>query len=429
MLSYISQNQISENLYMQAIPKIIPSYFKLFLTLMIIMISHGLFAQEASTYDEAIIYGDKLLKESRLMDSKAYYQQALKLKPGDEYAKEQIQVIIESMKSAMAAEDEYYDIIDIADELFDQNKVGAAIIKYKEALQIIPNDEYAKEKIREIEDFQTREKEKIDSFNRAMEAGKVFLADKKFDEAIEQFRTATEIFPDNETPLTELSKARSQKEEFLTRESKFNEKFEEAERYLLIKKYAESLELFKESQKIMPENQKAQAKIDELVPLAEKEAKYNRLIGTADEYYINQDFVSAQKEYKTASELWPEKNYPGDMILKITEKLNSQKEDLENNYNKYVFSGDSLMDLSEYSLAKGKYNLARNLKPEESYPQDKIAEIDGIFAMEQETFEENYRRTIAIADSALNARSYNLAKVKFQDAQELLRLSEYKPLN
>lgn len=418
-MNYIAQTITSDRLQMQDINKIRLTLGKVIATLLITFISFAVFGQEAKTYDEAIIYGDKLLKESRLMDSKAYYQQALKLKPADEYARAQIQIIINRMQSAMSAEDEYYDIIDVADELYDQNKVGAAILKYKEALKILPNDEYALEKIREIEDFQNRERERIDSFNKAMEAGKVLLADLKFDEAIEQFKTAAEIFPENGTPITELSKARSQKEEYLARESRFNEKFEEAERYLLIKKYAESLELFKEAQKIMPEKRETQAKIDQLIPLADKAATYNRLIETADEYYIDQDFISAQKEYTAAAELWPEKSYPGDMILKITEKLEGQKQDLDNNFDRYVFSGDSLMNLNEYALAKGKYNLALNLKPDESYPKNKINEIDAIFEEEQKAFEENYNNLITSADDAFNSKSYNQAKALYQQALEI----------
>ena len=376
-------------------------------------------SQEATTYDEAIIYGDKNIKTSSLMDAKAYYQQALKLKPGDDYAKSQISVIVDKMKMAMAIEDEYYDIIDFADELYDQNKLTQAVSEYNKALKIIPNDEYALARIREIREFEYREKEKIDNFNKAMETGKVYLSDEDFGKAIEQFTIAAEIFPSKELPITELSRTRNLQKEFDQKEALFELKYDEAERYLLIKNYSESLKLFRDAQKIIPDNVKAIDKITLLIPLAQKEITFNVLIENADEYYISQDFISAQREYIAASKAWPEKSYPRDMILKINEKLESEKQDIDNNFNNYVISGDSLMISNEYALALGKYNLALNLKPNNSYPKKKIAEIEGIYAENKKAFEINYNKMISSADSAFSKGAYAYAKVGYETALEL----------
>ncbi len=169
----------------------------------------------------------------------------------------------------------------------------------------------------------------------------------------------------------------------------------------------------------MPEDERAIKKINMLIPLAEKDSKFNKIIEKADEYYIAQDFINAQKEYTIANELWPEKSYPGDMIAKINEKLEGEKEDLENNYNQYITSGDSLMTTEEYALALGKYNLALNLKPGEDYPTGKIGEIDAIFENQRKAFEENYDQMISSADSAFDAGSLNIARSKYETALEV----------
>ena len=408
-----------ENLLMKipANRSLLSSKFLLVITLLFIL--NSAIAQQATTYDEAITYGDKNMKTSSLLDAKAYYQQALKLKPGDDYAKTQISVIVDKMKMVMAVEDEYYDIIDFADELYNQNKLSQAVSEYSKALNIIPNDEYALSQIREIREFEYREKEKIDNFNKSMEAGKIYLSDEEFDRAIEQFKFAAEIFPSKELPITELSRAQDLQKEYARKEALFDAKYEEAERYLLIKNYSKSLKLFREAQKIMPDILKANDKINQLVPLAQKEITFNVLIENADEYYISQDFISAQREYMAASEVWPEKNYPSDMILKINEKLESEKQDIDNNFNNYVLSGDSLMTSKEYALALGKYNLALNLKPDNSYPKEKIAEIEEIYAENKKAFEMNYSKMIASADSAFSKGAYAYAKLSYETALEL----------
>lgn len=382
-------------------------------------------AQQATTYDEAIIYGDRLYNKSELLNAKAYYQQALKIKPGDEYANGKIAVIVEKMKTAMAAEDEYYDLVDYADELYDRNKLNEAIAQYNLALKIIPNDEYALTKVREIRDFKNSEKEKIESFDKAIEAGKYYITIDEYDNAIASFREAASIFPGKDAPITELNNANNLKSEYEQKEVIFNQKIEEAERYLLIKNYVEALNLYTEADLVLPKNEAAKIKINELTPLAEKQKKYNIEVEKADEFYIAKDFISARKQYMAASELWPEKNYSADMVEKIDDKLKDERKNLEKNYNTYITGGDSLMNLKEYSQALGKYNLALNLKPDENYPKLKVKEIEAVYEEERKAFEANYNIMISGADSAFNSGLFNIARDKYQTALEVKPDDEY----
>ncbi|MFK5856961.1 MAG: hypothetical protein QM503_12590 [Bacteroidota bacterium] len=399
---------------------------KVFIALVVLLfMGTSTFAQQITSYDEAIKLGDKHYKNSELLNAKGYYQQALKIKPKDEYAKSKVSLIVEQMKSAMAAEDEYYDLVDLADELYEKNDLDKAISKYHEALKIIPNDEYALTKVREIIAFQTSEKDKIDSFNKAMEAGKVYVADKEYDKAIMSFTEAASIFPGKDGPLTELSNTNSLKADYEQREVIFNDKLDEASKYLLIKNYVEAVKIYNEADKIFPESELAKKKIAEISPLASIQKKYNIQVEKADELYISKDFISARQQYQTAATLWPEKNYPIDMIGRIDEKLAEGRKDLDNNYILYVNLGDSLFSIKEYSLALAEFNLASNLKPSEDYPKTKLAEIDAFFVGQRKAFEANYGIMITSADSSFNAGMYNIAKGKYETALEVKPEDEY----
>ena len=377
------------------------------------------FAQKVTTYDEAIIFGDNSYAKANLLDAKAYYQLAIKLKPGDDYAKNKILLIVEKMKTARVAEDEYYDIIDLADELYDKNNLVEAIAQYRRALKIIPADEYALTKVREIIKFQTNEKEKIESFGKAMEAGRFYITEKDYDKAINSFREAAGIFPDKDAPISELNVVNNLKAEYEQKLVLVNQKIEEAEKYLMIKNYSEALKIYTEANLILADNEEVMGKITELTPLAENQDKFNKQVEKADEFYIAKDFISARKQYLTAKKLWPEKNYPTDMVEKIDEKLENEKKDLEKNYNQYIVSGDSLMELKEYSQAVGSFNLALNLKPNEAYPKSKLREIDAILAERVKAFEANYDIMISSADSAFNAGLFNIAHDKYKTALEV----------
>ncbi len=398
---------------------IFKSLYKYIAIIVLLFFGFTTIAQNVTTYDEAIIYADNSYAKANLLDAKGYYQLAIKLKPGDDYAKNKILLIVEKMKTALAAEDEYYDIIDLADELYDKNQLVEAILKYRQALQIIPNDEYALTKVREITDFQNNEKEKIESFDKAMEAGRFYITEKDYDKAIKSFREAAGIFPDRDAPINELNIVNSQKAEFEQQVVLFNQKIEEAEKFLLIKNYSEALNIYIEADSILPENEEARKKITELAPLADNQDAYNKQVEKADEFYIAKDFISARKQYLTAKKLWPEKNYPTDMVEKIDEKLENEKKDLDKNYNQYIVGGDSLLELKEYSQALGSFNLALNLKPNEAYPKSKQREIETIFEDRRKAFEANYDIMISRADSAFNAGLFNIAHDKYETALEV----------
>lgn len=406
--------------------KIHKSLFLTILTFIVIILSSiDTYSQEVKTYNEAVIYADRNFKNSQWLDAKAYYQQALKLKPGDSYAQSQINNIVNKMKALMEAEDIYYDIIDHADELYEQNKIDEAISQYNKALEIIPQDEYATTKLHEINDFRIKEKDKIDNFNTAMETGKIYLADGKYDQAVSSFMDAAGLFPDNETPLKLIEQAKEQKTEYLRKEANFNDLITEAERYILTQNYIEALNIFQRADSVLPENTTAKAKIKETETLANKQRSYNRSLKEADEYYISRDFISAKDKYKEAITIWSDKTYPVDMISKIDIALNEGKKDLDNNYLKYVASGDSLLVLKEYDKAKGEYNLALNLKPNEKYPKQKLSEIEVVFAERALAFENDYKQIIASADSAFNTKSYALAKEKYNKALDVKPEDQY----
>ncbi len=381
-----------------------------------IIITSPLFSQQAQTYEEAITLADKNLKENNLLDAKAYYQIALKYKTDDVYANEQIIRIVEMMKTQLSKEDEYYDIIDLADVLYDGMALDKAIEQYRKALQIIPGDEYAKNQIASIEKLQLDQQDKINAFETAMSNGNNLLADQQFEKAIQAFKDAQQIFPDKSMPGDQINLAKSQKETYNANLILFNEQIEEAQRYLLVKNYATALEHFENAYEIFPENEEVNAWIAEVKPKAENQRKYNARVDEADELYISKDFMGAMSKYNEAAELWPENSYPHDMIGKINEQLALQRKDLDKNYNLSIAKADSLLTIEEYTSAQGQYKLALTLKPDEIYPTSKLAEIDAHFAAQRRAFEEDYANLVAKADSLFDARQYTLSADQYEFA-------------
>ena len=79
-----------------------------------------------------------------------------------------------------------------------------------------------------------------------------------------------------------------------------------------------------------------------------------------------------------------------------------------------------MMESKEYDKAKEKYNLAIAIRPDEKYPQDKLRKLNPLFSSGK-TIQESYNKLIAEADDYFNKQEYEQAKIKYQNALK------YKP--
>src|SRR5690606_37573805 len=125
-----------------------------------------------------------------------------------------------------------------------------------------------------------------------------------------------------------------------------------------------------------------------------------------------------------ASGIKPDEKYPKDKIAEIDTiladlaKKEAEEKAKTEQYNAAIAAADNAMNAKKYEDAKAKYNEAIGIKPDEKYPKDKIAEIDSILAdlakkeAEEKAKTEQYNAAIAAADNALNAKKYEDAKDK-----------------
>ncbi|MEJ2594893.1 MAG: tetratricopeptide repeat protein [bacterium] len=398
--------------------------------MLFIMLLFGItvFAQQASTYKEAIAVADQLFEEKKYFDAKSYYQLALKYKSGDEYANKQIEEVVEALKGRMAAEDEYLEVIDLADMLWEESAFDKALEQYKKALEILPDDEYARERVEEINRIKVEEKERMNGFVLAMEQGNQLLTGYKYDEAIAQFEIARSLYPDRSAPSDKIDLAMQLKAENASKLEIFDNEMEEAGRYLLIKNYVVALEHYEKARTLFPDNPEVNDRIDSIREQAQNQLAYNEKVAVADELYISKDYLAAKAAYREAGKVWPENSYPGDMISRIDDQLAEQMKNLEENYRKAVLGADSLLAVKEYEGARAGYNLALTLKPDESYPRIKLREIEDHFAEQKKAFEANYALMINKADSLLNAGNLDAAESEYRFALTIKPEDQY-PVN
>lgn len=107
-----------------------------------------------------------------------------------------------------------------------------------------------------------------------------------------------------------------------------------------------------------------------------KDQQYVRAIAKGDSCYNKQDWNGARENYQHALSLKPLETYPLDRVREIDNKTaNPQRESY---YNSLIKEGDDFMKEGKYIDARKSYRLALDLKPQEKYPQEKLAEIENL---------------------------------------------------
>lgn len=254
------------------------------------------------------------------------------------------------------------------------------------------------------QDAESLKKEQM--FTKFMDAGKLFFEQRKWEDAIAQWNQALQVKPANRDASSHIE---------------------------LAKKEAE---LEKARQSIEQQNERT----------------YKLLLATADSLFTAKNYIDAKNAYAEASRINNKDTYPGNQIREINGLLaeqarvlaekQKQQANLENNYGKLLLQGDHLFNDKEYQKALTIYEEALTLKPQETYPKDRIAKTKAAIeeqklrlAAEQEkqkqeaerrqALQSDYKRLIAEGDAAFQIENYALAKIYYSQADSLHLGEEY----
>lgn len=179
---------------------------------------------------------------------------------------------------------------------------------------------------------------------------------------------------------------------------------------------------------------------------------YQLLLASADSLFLEKQYTTAKTKYQTAQNLQPDDSYPGNRIREIDRLLaqlaqqnaEQQKQiaETEAKYKKILLSADQAMTAKNYEKAIETYQQALALKTTETYPRQKITEAEQALALlrkqqaaaaeqqraEQEKLEKlraKYEAIIAQADKAFHQENYALARQRYMEAQQVGLQEDY----
>ncbi len=378
-------------------------------------------------YKNMIAKADELFGKKNYMSAKSSYADASALKPAEQYPKTKIAEIdklladIASQKSSAEKDQQFKDAVAKADKFFAAKDYDNAKSEYNNALGIKPAEQYPKTKLAEIDKIAAAAqsaKEADEKYKAAIAKGDNAMTTKDYSTAKTSYAEASTLKPAEQYPkqkLTELEtllKNQSAQEQ----NKKYNEALARAAKDVAAKDYATAKSDYQEASGIKPLEQFPKDKIAEMDKLLKTKAykqsagqvadkDYLAAVARGDAAFKENSFANAKVAYNEALTYKPNEQYPKDKLAEIAqiEKARGQAQadkDIQLKYSTAISRGDIAFSKKDYHTAKPAYEEALSYKPSEKYPKDRLKQIADILNSNQTVVQTPKKQKDAPAVSA-----------------------------
>ena len=406
--------------------------------------------KEDSVYNALISEADGLFTGKNWANAEKKYHDALEIKPLEAYPKNQLELIATNLKdeAQQSIKSQYDELIKKGDDNLNQKSYKEALDYFDQANEILPNESYPLDKIREIKRILSDEEEKENNYNLLINQADNQFESENWEKALVTYESAKAIYdrdyPNNQITKinTKLTALRDQQGKDAQNRTAYDNLVKEADQLFSEEKFTESKDKFNQALSLF-ENEfypkkkifEIDAKLKDLNSEKETLEKYNQLITSADQLRDNKKWSEAKKIYGNAFNLIPEKEYPQEQINFINEqmKLETQQE-FKVQYDKLIKAADDQFNTKEYNKAKELYTRARNMNAEDNYPSQRISEIDQILLelasnkLDEERFKANkekYDQIISKANGFRDAEQWEKSKELYIQANKVLPSESY----
>ncbi len=362
--------------------------------------------------------GDKLLKADKLTEARVEYQKALDITPNNAYARQKMQEAEKILADRKASQDNYDKVIEQADQYYINRDFANAQAKYAEALKAKPGARYPTEMLEKTKSGEAQVQTSDERYNVAIGSADNLLAGGNYEAAAISYKSALEIKPNEAYPKTKLAEIDKLVKERTTRKEAYDIAIKNGDQAFDDKKYDLALGHYRNAISLMPYEKYPDTRITEINNLLEKQKLlgdyYQKSITEADRLFNQKLYEDAIKEYTKALELKPKEAYPEQKINEAIAQLALMKS-REENYTLAVANGDKAFSEQKYEDALSAYTQALTLKPNEKYPKDKSDEINRILA-KLKADSQKYETAIANADKAFKAGNLDVALTEYKNA-------------
>lgn len=361
-------------------------------------------ARNLQTYRLLIASGDSLFLLQQYSEARGKYAEARNIKSTETYPIQKIEeidkILLQLAQAEKAAteqkarQERYAGIIREADQAFSAKQYNEAESKYKEALALQVEKEYPESQLKKLAEIRSQEAERMkqeallnDNYNKLIVAADNHFHARSYEKALAVYREAADLKPSENYPKDMIAKTEN------------------------------ALQLARQQAEAEAEKQRQEAQRK-----AELMEKYSRIIAEADIAFKAENYAIARTRYTEADQVGTGLEYPKQQIKAIDGIVNSSKYQQKlAEFKKNREMAEKALQAKNYASARFYYQKASAILP---IDKEKIAaqieEIDKqIEAEHQAAVEKEYRQYITKADQAYQEKSYAIAKFYYQKALDV----------
>jgi tetratricopeptide (TPR) repeat protein len=410
------------------------------------------------SYKAAIGAANTAIAQKSFKQAVDWLQKAVTIKPGDVYATNKLTevngMIDEQQKEreqAQITDNQYKEVISVADQLFNERDYSNAREAYAKAVRIKAGDTYATQRISAIDAiFATekieKQKEIEATYSSAMTSGTSALIKKDYNTAKTAFQEALKIKPNDASAYTKLAETESlivQEQARTSAEQDRTKKYDEyivaADQLMKQGSYSDAKTKYEQALTMMPGQSYPRQKLDEIAKVvteqerlaSQKQANelaYSQAITNADRFGKAKDYDQARDEYNRALVFKPDESYPKDKaaemvnLILIRQQEKNEATAKSEAYTIAMNNGNTLFAKKDYDAAKNSYNEALKNKPNDLLASEQIRKADNLIAglekqkQAEEARKKTYTDLIASADNSFDAGSFTEAKENYKKA-------------
>jgi len=287
--------------------------------------------------------------------------------------------------------------------------------------------------------------EAYDDYMLAVKDGDAFLKEGDYENALMQYEAAKEILPRETYPDKQIKKTMAIMQANQSVDEQYATHIQAADDAFDNKEWETARKNYEMAHDVKPKIEYPKDQIDKIIKniaaekalaaeMAEKErkAKYDAVIASADSLLALSKYAESKGKYNEAVTMDAKQVYPKTKIKEIDAIL-AKNAKADKDYDALMATANTQMNNKEYEAAKGSYNQALALKPDEALPKTKISEIDVMLAnmaalkakeaelaaQKEAALKEQYDAMITSADALMVNKEYEKAKAEYESALAL----------
>ncbi len=401
---------------------------------------------QAKQFSDLVADGDQLAADKKYNEAIKKYSEAIKIKPDPAVSKKIVdfEELIKKEGENNAVLAQYQAKIKEADAAFNSSSWESAKTLYADAIDIKSDEEYPKNQLAEIERKMKEESENEveKQYQKILTVAQKKMTEEDYDKAIELYTRAKDMKPSDPLPqqkIDEIEAIKKQKADELANKEAFEQKYKDliaaADGDFASQSYDDAIAKYKEALTMKPAESYPQTKLDEINNIlnsqsaeAELEAKYKAALKKADDLYASDNFMEAKTAYQDALDIKSSEQYPKDQIAKCDESLKNQANDeIEKQYQKILTVAQKKMDEEDFDKAIELFTRAKDMKPSDPLPQQRIDEINQLLAdrASEADKKKKYDALIQEADNLFESKKWKPALEKYLSALDIISTEQY----